>query len=156
MENIFKNISSFLPEPKDRNQSNKKILKKAPLDVITLHHSGILCFSKDRPFQLKCFLETFYLYCKDAISITIVVIYKKNASFHEMYEEVFLKYPQVQVVVEDDFYTDVMNAIDILQSIGSMDNNIMFCVDDMIFHSDFSIISLTSAIFTGIIIHHTH
>jgi hypothetical protein len=95
--------------------------KKSPARVI--------CFSKDRPFQLKEYLRSFLSMSLDAVDVC--VLYKRSDRYALSYERVEAMFPAVRFVREASFYDQV-------QELASGDYNyIQFDVDDSVYYREF-------------------
>jgi hypothetical protein len=137
MENILANILAFTEggkTTKDLNLSKvrpdaaksattKSILVTKTSDAVL----GIICFSKERPFQLHQFLLSL-AYSFDKPADKIMVIYVPG-QFENLYSRVFSMHPNVIAVKETNFQTDLLECVNSLPS----ESNVIFCVDDLLF-----------------------
>ena len=89
----------------------------------------VICFSKDRPFQLKEYLRSFLLMSLD--DVDLCVLYKKSDRYASSYERVEAMFPTVRFVRETSFYNE-------MQELVSGDYNyIQFDVDDSVYYREF-------------------
>ncbi len=115
--------SSALKHSSKNNNNNKSSNSQ---------YCGIICFSKDRPFQLHCLLSSIneYLVSKNVI---IYVIYTCGEEWIQSYNYVFGLHSHVIPILETEFIINLQYCLK-----QFLDNNIfgvIFCVDDMIFTS---------------------
>ena len=88
--------------------------------------SGII-FSKDRPIQLDALLTSYYKYCNDPCSIT-VLYNTSNKSFQKEYDELKIIHSNVIFIKEINFRRDLIHQLKNIKT-----EFIFFAVDDMIF-----------------------
>jgi hypothetical protein len=80
MDDIFAHIASF---------TAKTVLPAVPIEkvspmrisILATPSLGILCFSKDRPFQLEQFILSIKKYIQSAIPLQIVILYSPGLIF---------------------------------------------------------------------------
>lgn len=98
---------------------------------------GLICFSKDRPYQLEQLLISIHKFLSPLPS-NIFVIYKATKSeWMEKYDLVFENFANtVTAILETEFITNLLYCVDtICESKPQSYGCIMFCVDDLIFFS---------------------
>ena len=100
---------------------NKSTKAKSPVRVI--------CFSKDRPFQLKEYLRYFLSMSLDPVDVSI--LYKESDRFAQSYERVKLMFPAVHFVRQFSFFDQV------LELVSGAYKYIQFDVDDSIYYREF-------------------
>jgi hypothetical protein len=127
--NILNLISSFAtretePPPPVETGGGK-------LTAVHTSH-GIMCFSKDRPFQLEAFIESCKLRFMPSPK-SIVVLYTSSEAWAPHYDMVFANHKDVIAVKEKQFHTDFLSCLNLLTN--NVDT-ISLCVDDMVFFSD--------------------
>jgi hypothetical protein len=89
----------------------------------------VLCFSKDRPLQLKAYLESLMYY--SGISQTdITVLYKETAPI--LYDLLIAQFPSVVWWKETDFRADLRKIVD-----GARDYMVLGC-DDVVYLDNWS------------------
>lgn len=115
----------------------------------------LICFSKDRAFQLKEYLRTLYLFAHfdpSVFTLTVNVLYKATAPFQKSYEKLKADYPQVNWVEETDFASQ-LEVRPLLSSrsltsfvshflkelVTNSHDYILWGVDDVLFFSEFSL-----------------
>lgn len=101
---------------------NTNITDKSPVRVI--------CFSKDRPFQLKEYLRSLLSMSLDPVDVSI--LYKDSDRFAQSYERVKLMFPTVHFVRQFSFFDQV------LELVSGAYKYIQFDVDDSIYYREFS------------------
>jgi len=95
-------------------------------------------FSKDRAMQLDATLNSLYRHCKDADTMDVKVLVKASTpTYNKGYEQLVSDYPQVTWVVEKEFQTDLVNAVEDYEYV-------MFLTDDTVFVKDCTIESIPS------------
>lgn len=94
---------------------------------------AILCFSKDRPFQLHQLLLSIEC-CFEEYPQNVVVLYCPG-TYSEEYAVVFGRHQRVTPLLETNFESNFVSAIRLLQLEAE---HVMFCVDDLIFTRRFS------------------
>ncbi|KAN0041109.1 hypothetical protein ACTFIV_003645 [Dictyostelium citrinum] len=99
----------------------------------------VICFSKDRAFQLKEYLRTFFKYLKNnnenfEIMVDVLFTYS-NEKFKNSYQIVIESFPQVNFTKEDNF-TDQL--ITLVQKTNKL-QYIMFSVDDILYYNEFNL-----------------
>jgi hypothetical protein len=77
MDDIFAHIASFTAKTVLPAISFEKV---SPINLST-SSLGILCFSKDRPFQLEQFILSIKKYIKSAVPLQIVILYSPGSLF---------------------------------------------------------------------------
>lgn len=105
----------------------------------------IICFSKDRPFQLKECLRTMHLFLlsdmkgKTDFSIEILIIFTfSHPAFAAGYQSVQSLFPHVQFVQENES-SDFRSIL--IQSITHENPDfIFFCVDDVLFYNHLDLV----------------
>jgi hypothetical protein len=136
MDNILANILAFTEGGKSSNVSFLSVkpdvtTKFAKAGNITVKTSdtvlGLICFSKERPFQLHQFLLSL-AGSFDQPPDKIMVIYKPG-EFEDLYSKVFDIHPSVIAVKETEFQTDLLDCVNSLPS----ESFVVFCVDDLLF-----------------------
>ena len=111
---------------------------------------NIICFSKDRPFQLSQFLSSAYAHLKcddEKISFIVNVLYtftdkegdNTSESYKESYDHVIKSYPNVNFIKEknrEDFSLQLEQMVN--NTFGAINKNIyiIFAVDDVLFYQD--------------------
>jgi len=100
---------------------NKNTKAKSPVRVI--------CFSKDRPFQLKEYLRSLLSMSLDPVDLSI--LYKNSDRFAQSYERVKLMFPTVHFVRQSSFFDQV------LELVSGAYKYIQFDVDDSIYYREF-------------------
>ena len=114
---------------------------------------NIICFSKDRPFQLSQFLSSVYAHVKcgdEKISFIVNVLYtftdkegdNTSESYKESYDHVIKSYPNVNFIKEknrEDFSLQLEQMVN--NTFGAINKNIyiIFAVDDVLFYQDISL-----------------
>jgi hypothetical protein len=98
----------------------------------------VLCFSKDRPFQLKEYLRSLRIAADQKIKIH--VLYKDTGRFTASYEQVEKMFPDVVFVKETLFY---QNVLDVISQAGDY---IQFDVDDTLYYRKTDYASAFSAL----------
>jgi hypothetical protein len=94
----------------------------------------VLIFSKDRPLQLYCLIESLYKHCNNIEYCDISVLYKTSEVYEELYENITLEFKNIKFIKEKYFDLDLKKIL--------IFNNLeytMFLVDDIIFKEDFNI-----------------
>jgi len=99
-----------------------------------------IVFTKNRPLQLDAYLESLYKHYP-ADLVQTYVIYKAEL-FGEEYEQLFRKFSDCIVVREDDFHSDFLRVLDMVET-----NYILFGIDDVVYFDcvDFDVIDKTFA-----------
>ena len=104
---------------------------------------SILCFSKNRPFQLDQFLLSCEKHLSPPLSCNIHVIYRSDDKYENLYEQVFARHSNVEVSsdsADDDVFSFAHRLQEYLDSFKKkrlLDQSYLcFCVDDMIFTHD--------------------
>jgi hypothetical protein len=114
---------------------------------------SIICFSKDRAFQLKELLRSISLFLTPHIEASISVLYKATTytepapkpptnptdpstntatithNFQDSYDKVKALFPHVNFVAETNFSAQVKDLV------TQADAYVMFCVDDVLFYN---------------------
>ena len=96
---------------------------------------SILCFSKDRPFQLEQFLRSYIRFFPSFLEIKFIVLWKSNEIYLSSYHEIFSRHPEIISVRESNFCADLLSCLNIMYMHAGK-GVIQFCVDDMIFQSN--------------------
>jgi len=91
---------------------------------------SVIVFTKDRPMQLDAYLEGL-MYYSNLNERQISIIYKKNKKIN--YKKVIEKYSNCNWVYEDNFYKDLIKAID------QSEEFIIFGCDDVVFKNNLPI-----------------
>jgi hypothetical protein len=91
---------------------------------------SIICFSKDRPLQLKAYLESLF-YCSGLLQQYVHIIYKESEGIS--YEKLIEQYPLINWRLETDFFRDVTEAVAISEKY------ILFGCDDVLFKTPFNL-----------------
>lgn len=142
MDAILANIMAFTANGSEGNIKNKEMTvaqrNTAPHKAISLLQMadvslGVICFSKERPFQLHQFLCSLEVYCQPYADI-VMVLYHPGA-YSSLYDRVFSMHPNVQPVKEGDFHSDLLNCAATARTTAT---HIMFAVDDLIFVNRFN------------------
>ena len=105
----------------------------APPNPTTSNNISVLCFSKDRPFQLKEFLRSFQQHVHNKSgTINITVLYKTapNSSMACSYNYIRDMFPTVNMMLEKNFTQQLETFV---QTSHAQNNSIMFAVDDVFF-----------------------
>ena len=85
-----------------------------------------IIFSKNRPLQLQGYLNSLYRYFPKGI-IQSYLIYKRDL-FDNEYVSVFRQYPEITVIREQDFRSDLLRILDQIDS-----RFILFGIDDVVY-----------------------
>jgi hypothetical protein len=71
-----------------------------------------ICFSKDRPLQLRGYLESFVRHVTRPDLTTMVVIARSSTvAYQNAYNEIASEFPNVKFVWETNFHEDLINSI---------------------------------------------
>ena len=98
--------------------------RKRQLDVVT-----VICFSKDRAFQLKEYLRTLFAYIKN-VTLNVKVLWTTSTQqFHESYVQLQQKFPEVQFIEENNF------ASQLKELTVNADDFILWGVDDVFYYN---------------------
>src|SRR5215467_4423978 len=89
----------------------------------------VICFSKDRPFQLKEYLRSLLSMSLDPVDVSI--LYKDSDRFAHSYERVRSMFPNVYFVRESSFFDQVLKLV------SGEYKYIQFDVDDSIYYREF-------------------
>jgi hypothetical protein len=100
---------------------NTNIRDKSPVRVI--------CFSKDRPFQLKEYLRSLLSMSLEPVDVSI--LYKDSDRFAQSYERVKSMFPTVHFVRQSSFFEQVTELV------SGHYEFIQFDVDDSIYYREF-------------------
>jgi hypothetical protein len=103
------------------SQGETNIRKKSPVRVI--------CFSKDRPFQLKEYLRSLLSMSIDPVDVSI--LYKNSDRYAHSYQCVKSMFPTVHFVHQSSFFDQV------LELVSGEYEYIQFDVDDSIYYREF-------------------
>lgn len=131
-KNVLNLISSFLETEIMESSSSVPSIETSRQSPLIMATNGILCFSKDRPFQLQAFIESAKLRWMPPPSL-IVALYTSNEELQPLYDIVFGKHKDVIVVKENIFHADFLHCLDLLAERVDI---ISLCVDDMLFFSE--------------------
>ncbi|GAM26624.1 hypothetical protein SAMD00019534_097990, partial [Acytostelium subglobosum LB1] len=120
--------------PNSSTQSSMTKIKPSELNIGV----KIICFSKDRAFQLGEYLRTFYKYNQDdqttfPLQMTILYTYSKE-TYGQSYAELFTAYPQVHFIKETDFTTQLRELVD-----RPKYRYTVFGVDDILYYNNFTL-----------------
>lgn len=94
----------------------------------------LLCFSKDRPYQLDQFLSSVHEHVSQCAGSRVVVLYKDTGEWIEAYDRVIRKYAArggVAFVRERDFASDLAAIVEAASEEGEA--ACLLCVDDLVF-----------------------
>jgi hypothetical protein len=89
-------------------------VSKSAMTKQSWNRLGILgiVFSRDRAMQLDATLSSFFLHCKDASILRLLVIYKATSDFHaRQYTLLARQYHQVGFIEQRDFRRDVLELL---------------------------------------------
>jgi hypothetical protein len=89
----------------------------------------VICFSKDRPFQLKEYLRSLLSMSLDPVDVSI--LYKDSDRYAQSYERVKSIFPTVHFVRQSSFFDQV------LELVSGDYKYIQFDVDDSIYYREF-------------------
>lgn len=135
MNNILELIGSFAGQ--NIPQSNiEQPAQQYLVSSINVNY-GILCFSKNRPYQLRCLLSSITRYLNPAPAI-IVTLYATDDIWSNQYRQVLTEFSNVESILEESFDQDLREAIDRIVKV-TLKGFIVFCVDDLIFTSSISL-----------------
>jgi len=137
---MIKNIKYILPNIRSMFYLFFYSLRKYKSKTI----SGII-FSKDRPIQLDALLRSYYLYCENPCSLT-VLYNTSDESFQKGYDELKIIYDSVKFIKENDFRRDLISQLSNIDA-----EFIFFAVDDMIFIRRFSLSEILSRMSSRVI-----
>ncbi|MBN1818549.1 MAG: glycosyltransferase [Sedimentisphaerales bacterium] len=99
-----------------------------------------LIFSKDRAMQLQAAIESFLLYCRDADSLSLFVLYKVSGPLHRrQYDRLRQKYDKIIFMEETDFRSQVLQVV-------QQADHILFLVDDNLFVRPFCLQEILQAL----------
>jgi hypothetical protein len=126
MNSILANILAFTEES-EQSKLSARPFKPLKCKVGQKLCLGIICFSKDRPFQLHQLLSTIDVYLKGEYSTFVIY---SSQSYTAQYQKLKMLHPNVQFIEEYHFACDLQNALNSLHA--NEVTHIMFCVDDMI------------------------
>ena len=104
-------------------------------------HTSVLCFSKNRPYQLHQLLQSMNKFISPRPN-SIIVLYSSSEQFQSLYNVVIKLNTEVIFVKQINFQSDLIACVeDIIQKScnSSSNHSIMFCVDDLIFLDNLSI-----------------
>jgi hypothetical protein len=134
MDSILANILAFSGKKENVNAIKgptiSKESKKVPqVESLPSKNLAVLCFSKDRPYQLHQLLLSIARFVPDIKDICVLYV---PGVYQDEYDQVFgFHFSAVRSVLEEHFYSDVLS---ILNSFHEKDiSHVMFCVDDLIF-----------------------
>lgn len=136
MEDILARISAFTGP--DAGKCVTKASRERPQkETITVSKRtrkfGLLCFSKDRPFQLDQMLVSF----KSAISTSphVSVVLCCAGIWADEYCSVFRKHSDIHVIYESDFSSNLATCVELIRAEIGEDGLLLLTVDDLIFVS---------------------
>jgi hypothetical protein len=141
MDDILTKISGFmaegtLPVQTKVTQSKTQLIpiKDGSNDIATPTQAlAVVCFSKDRPYQLHQLLSSIKTTFR--VPPTKQIVIYKPGQFRAHYDTIFKQNAEVTAVEESDFEVNLMEVIS--ASLKPITGHVMFCVDDLIFHSPF-------------------
>eukprot|EP00981_Chlorochromonas_danica_P001715 scaffold369_cov177-Ochromonas_danica.AAC.48 len=143
MDAILANIFSFtgnqpqkspFPHLLHPSPPSKKKACVAPL----FKKLAVLCFSKDRPFQLHQYLTSLETNLKGDYEV-IVLFTTSTSSYSNLYERVFEWHPSMKKACREvDFANDLVKLLQELE-LDKMTTHLMLCVDDMVFIRSLSV-----------------
>eukprot|EP01127_Copromyxa_protea_P018000 TRINITY_DN5574_c0_g1_i1.p1 TRINITY_DN5574_c0_g1~~TRINITY_DN5574_c0_g1_i1.p1 ORF type:complete len:491 (+),score=67.85 TRINITY_DN5574_c0_g1_i1:589-2061(+) len=105
------------------------IKKKEPKKDICLTKVTVICFSKDRAWQLKEWIRTLFLHVKN-VELDVHVIYKAVGQFVKSYQKVKEMYPSVNWVEETNFTSQLKELV------SKSSDFILWGVDDVLYFRD--------------------
>ena len=129
---ILSLISSFVSDEKQISSRPTAKIEKSQSTDLRESGYGVICFSKDRPFQLDALLQSLETQISPQPE-HIIVLYTTDEKWDGHYDIVFAAHPHVKAVREKHFARDFRNCLDMF---GYKVGLIMFCVDDMCFFSE--------------------
>lgn len=141
MDFLLKNVQSFLKDSHANTPTmhDSGVYGKMAKLVFELG-IGVLCFSKNRPFQLEHMIRSLEsnLLNEFVGNKTVVVLYSSDSRYIDQYKEVFSRHSLVTSILEQDFSLDFCYCLDVV--FDKKYQLVMFCVDDLIFTTnvDFS------------------
>lgn len=110
------------------SQRNTTLYKTTPQLKAANISLGVICFSKDRPFQLHQFLCSLEYYCQPYPDIVMVLYHP--GTYDSLYQRVFAMHLKVQPVKESNFQSDLLDCTAKARNVAS---HLMLAVDDLIF-----------------------
>lgn len=126
-------VPSVTPETQAIIAHDNEIPIDISVDLAINQSLTLLCFSRDRPYQLSQFLRSTTFLRSNDFDIKVIVLYSPGI-WKEHYSHVFSQYPAAKDVLETNFADDVRNIIANCNSA-----HLLFAVDDMVFHSEVDI-----------------
>jgi hypothetical protein len=136
MDKILANIAAFSNSSQQNNVQppEKTVSQMKPITSaksIPATKTAVVCFSKERPYQLHQFLLSLEKFAQSSID-SVTVLYLPCA-YEEEYSTIFRYHPKVLGIKEQNFYSDFLG---LLKSFSSKDiGYVMFYVDDLVFTS---------------------
>lgn len=141
MDGILANILSFTgsqsqksphlhlhPTPSSKQKASVALFKQK---------LAVLCFSKDRPFQLHQYLTSLETKMKGDYEVLVLFTSSTSCCSH-LYERVFQWHPLVKACPEADFTNNLVALLQELEQ-DKVITHLMLCVDDMIFIRSLSV-----------------
>ena len=141
MENILSNIMEFSGPPKkidSRSQIRSDNMIKNTMKVVKRERKlGLLCFSKERPYQLYQFLRSVQFYVQPATEVATTVLCLPG-KYELEYKQVQSCFPKVEVEIESGSFKEHLSSIFLAYQKRGI-THIMFCVDDLVFTNSVSL-----------------
>jgi hypothetical protein len=132
MDKILANIAAFSNSNQQKNvQPPEKTISEMKPKSGPATKTAVVCFSKERPYQLHQFLLSLEKFAQSSID-SVNVLYLPCA-YEEEYSTVFRFHPKVLGIKEQIFYSDFLGLLKSFSSKGI--GYVMFCVDDLVFTS---------------------
>ena len=141
-----------MSQPKGSTDTNEdevsaKVAKLSPVSAISIDATTsrqgdnieVLCFSKDRPFQLQEFLRSFSKNVsmkKGRIRVSVLFRCDPGSQFYDSYESVARKFPHVKMIRETSFSSQLREFCSSAAAEGSY---VMFAVDDVFVFNPFDL-----------------
>lgn len=109
---------------------------------------AFISFSKDRPFQLNQLLRSVALFwhpppsfqivlwdslCPRFNGVTSILARYNPGDWSNEYANVFEQYPQVHTILEQNFASDFLTMLEMVEKAVGSAHFVNFCVDDLIF-----------------------
>ncbi len=140
IEKISVVIPSFSAVKKSQQYTpggTNSVISTVEGDIKPFKLVGVI-FSKDRAMQLQGTLDSFYLNCRDAQNIDLVVLYRTTSELHHgQYKQLKKKYNKVLFLEEYSFKKQ-------LNSVVKTYEYVLFLVDDNIFIRPFGLQDICS------------
>jgi hypothetical protein len=134
MDKILANIAAFSNSNQQKNVQppQKTVSQMKPITKsISATKTAVVCFSKERPYQLHQFLLSLEKFAQSSTdSVTVLYL---PCTYEEEYSTVFRCHPKVEGIKEQNFYSDFLGLLKSFSSKGI--EYVMFCVDDLVFTS---------------------